>query len=120
MQDSQAPPEEVADPPVRMLYEFYNTQRVKDPGSISATFLLNGVPKAPKQPYVNGHHQDGEDTYMQSSPYTSSSVPHQNDQDEAAPSRTVVLVNEDDLEGKTSLPLRAQVYFTPFLMSTAE
>lgn len=90
-----------------MLYEFYTTQRIKDPRSINATYLLNGVPKAPKQSYVNGHHQDGEDTYMQSSPYTSSSVPHRNDQDEAAPSRIVVLVNEDDLEGKTSLRLRA-------------
>ena len=103
MQEIQFPSEEVADAPIRMLYEFYTTQRAKDPGSINATYLLNGVPKAPKQSYVNGHHLDGEDTYMQSSPYTSSSVPHQNDQDEAAPSRTVVLVNEDDLEGKTSL-----------------
>ena len=107
MQDIHPPSEEVADPPIRMLYDFYTTHRVKGPGSINATYLLNGVPKAPKQSYVNGHHQDGEDTYMQSSPYTSSSVPHQNDQDEAAPSRTVVLVNEDDLEGKTSLRLRA-------------
>ena len=107
MQDIQSRSEEVADPPIRMLYEFYNTQRIKDPGSINATYLLNGVPKAPKHSYINGHHQDGEDTYMQSSPYTSSSVPHQHDQDEAAPSRTVVLVNEDDLEGKTSLRPRA-------------
>ena len=107
MQDVQSSSEEVADPPIRMLYEFHTTQRVEDPGSIVATYILNGVPKAPKQSYVNGHYQDGEDTYMQSSPYMSSSVPHQNDQDEAAPSRVVVLVNEDDLEGKTSLRPRA-------------
>ena len=120
MQDNQSPSEEVADPPIRMLYEFYTTQRVKAPGSIYATYLLNGVPKAPKQSYVNGHHQDGEDTHMQSSPYTSSPVPYRNEQDEAAPSRTVVLVKEDDLEGKTSLRLRALVYFTASEMSAAE
>lgn len=102
MQDIHSPPVEVADCPIRMLYEFYDTQRIKEPGSINATYLLDGVPKASRQSYVNGHGQEGEDTHMQSSPYMSSSAPHQDDQDDAAPSRTVVLANEDDLEGKMS------------------
>ena len=41
--------------------------------------------------------------YMQSSPYMSSSAPHQEDQVEAAPSKGIVLAKEEDLEGKTGL-----------------
>ena len=88
-----------------MLFDFYTTQSIKSPGSINAIYLLNGVPKAPKQSSVKEYQQDGEKTHMQSTPYSSSPVPHQDDQEEATPSETVVLVNEEDLEGKLGILL---------------
>ena len=83
-----------------MLYEFYTTQKIKNPKSINATYLLDGVPRAPKQSRTNEYQQDGEDTHMLSSPYVSSSVPHQEAQAEAAPSRSIILAKEEDLEGE--------------------
>lgn len=83
----------------KMLYEFHSTQVTKSPGSVNATYLLDGVPRAPKESSVNGHRQDGEDTHMQSSPYMSSSMPHQEDQEEeAVPSKSIILAKEDDLD----------------------
>lgn len=95
--------EVIANPSIRMLYEFYSIQRIKDPESIKATYLIIGIPRALKQSCVNGHQPDGRDVYMQSSPYMSSSAPHQEDQVEAAPSKGIVLAKEEDLEGKTGL-----------------
>lgn len=96
---------EIAEPLLRMLYEFYITQRTKTPESINATYLLDGIPRAPKHSCVNGHQQSQEDTHMQSSPYMSSSVPPQEDHEAAIPSRSVILVKEEDLERKKSMPL---------------
>lgn len=112
MQRDQALSEKLADPFVRMLYEFYSTQATKTPGSIDATYLLDGVPRAPKESSVNGHKQDGEDMHMQSSPYMSSSMPHQEDQEEAVPSRNIILAKEEDLEGKMGMRFLGSVYFT--------
>ena len=95
---------EIAESLLRMLYEFYITQGTKTPESINATYLLDGVPRAPKQSCVNGHQQSEEDTHMQSSPYMSSSVPPQEDQETAIPSRSIILVKEEDLERKLSMP----------------
>lgn len=95
--------EVIANPSIRMLYEFYSIQRIKDPESIKATYLIIGIPRALKQSCVNGHQPDGRDVYMQSSPYMSSSAPHQEDQLEAAPSKGIVLAKEEDLEGKMGL-----------------
>ena len=103
-----------------MLYEFYSTQKTKKPGSVNATYLLNGVPEVAKEPRVNGHQKDGEDTHMQSSPYMSSSAPQQDDQEEAAPSISIVLANEEDLEGMLSTQLVGWVYFTAFETCAAE
>ena len=92
-----------ADLSIRMLYEFYSTQKTRSPDSVNATYLLTGVLKPPSKSCVNGHQKDGEDTYMQSSPYMSSSRPQQEHQDEAAPSRSIVLAKEEDLDGKMSM-----------------
>ncbi|KAF6230980.1 hypothetical protein HO173_010888 [Letharia columbiana] len=81
----------------KMLYEFYSTQTTKKPASIKATYLLDGVPKGPKEFGVNGHQQDGKDIHLQSSPYMSSSMPHQEEQEEAVPSRSIILAKEEDL-----------------------
>lgn len=83
-----------------MLYEFYCTQTTRKPGSVNVTYLLDGVPNAPRQCSVYGHQEDGEDTHMQSSPYMSSSVLHSEEQEEAVPSRIIMLVKEESIEGK--------------------
>lgn len=95
-----------------MLYEFYHTQTTKKPGSINATYLLDGVPGARKESSVNAHQRDGDDTHIQSSPYMSSSMPHQEDQVEAVPSRSIILAKEEDLEGKMGMRVVGSVYFT--------
>ena len=103
MRRDQAPIEELADPSIRLLYEFYSTQTTKNPGSIYATYLLDGIPRPVRESSVNEHQQDGEDTRMQSSPYMSSSVSHHEDQEDAIPSRTIILASEEDLDGKREL-----------------
>lgn len=116
----QTPSREMADPSIRMLYEFYSIQTTKTPGSINATYLLNGVPRGSKDACVNGHQQGGDNTDMQSSPYMSSSVPHQEYQEEAAPSRSIVLANGEDLEGNIRMRLMGWAYFTASEMATAK
>ena len=103
MRRDQAPIEELADPSIRLLYEFYSTQTIKKPGSIYATYLLDGIPRPVRESSVNEHQQDGEDTRMQSSPYMSSSMSHHEDQEDAIPSRSIVLASEEDLDGKMDL-----------------
>ena len=106
----QAPPEEQADCSIRMLYDFFSAQTTKKPGSINATYLLDGVPRASKESSVNGHQQDGEDVHMQSSPYMGSPITRQ-EQEEAIPSRSIILANEEDLEGKMGTRIVGPVYF---------
>jgi len=43
--------------------------------------------------------KDGEDTYMQSSPFMSSSMPQEESIHEASPLKVVTLAKEEDLEG---------------------
>jgi len=82
-----------------LLYEFYHVQNSKKPGSIHATYLLDGVPSVQKDPNVNVLPQDSEDLHMQSSPYMSSSMPHEANEEEKIPSRSIALAREEDLEG---------------------
>ena len=103
MRRDQAAIEELADPSIRLLYEFYSTQTTKKPGSIYATYLLDGIPKPVRESSVNEHQHGGEDVRMQSSPYMSSSMSHHEDQEDAIPSRSIVLASEEDLEGKRDM-----------------
>lgn len=96
-----------------MLYEFYSTQTTKKPGSIDATYLLDGVPRTPEEPNANGQQQNREDMHMQSSPYMSSPIPHQEDQVEAVPWRSVILAKEEDLEGEMSVQSMGRVSLPP-------
>lgn len=95
----------------KMLYEFYITQTNKSPSSVNATYLLDGVPKSSNGSFTDGYQQDGADKHMQSSPYMSDLVLHQEDQEEAAPSRSIVLAKEEDLEeAKTKFELIHSVH----------
>ena len=86
----------------RMLYEFYRQQNAKKPGTVHATYLLSGTkleaPKAPT-PTIT---KDGEDEYMQSSPFVASSMP---EQEEVTPvfTTTIALVREEDLDSMCTL-----------------
>ena len=103
-----------------MLYEFYSTQTTKKPASINATYLLDGVPRNAKKSSINGHQQDGEEIHMQSSPYMSSSMPHQDDEEEAVPSRSIILAKGEDLEGTSKLPFVGLVYSAASVLSAAD
>lgn len=82
-----------------MLYEFHHAQNSKKPGSVYATYLIDGVPHIMKEPNDNGHPHDGEDISMQSSPYMSSSMPQEENDEDKISLRKVILAKEEDLEG---------------------
>lgn len=85
-----------------MLYDFHHTQNARKPGSVHATYLLYGTVNAkPSPPEVK--QQDGEDSYMQSSPFMSSSMSKEGSAHEALPVKVMTLANEEDLEG--NLPI---------------
>jgi DNA polymerase delta subunit 3 len=88
----------------RMLYEFHHLQNAKKPGTVHATYLISGTKRAEEQEASSGVQKDGEDAYMQSSPFMSSSMP-QPDQDTGETSvLSISLVREEDLESMTYLP----------------
>ena len=81
----------------RMLYDFHHQQNSRKPGSVHGIYLVSGMKTVkPAVAVSGGHIQDGEDSFMQSSPFMSSSMP----QAENTPSTKVVtLVREEQLEG---------------------
>ncbi|KAI9679262.1 MAG: hypothetical protein M1817_005281 [Caeruleum heppii] len=69
----------------------------RSPTSIHATYILTGTKVSPEQTTSGDHHaKDGDDAYMQSSPYLSSSMPNQDG--EPIQETTVTLVRQEDLE----------------------
>ena len=93
-----------------MLYEFHRSQNAKKPNTLHATYLVSGtkpatplVASSPQALNGNTQKKDGEDDYMQSSPYMPSSAPQVEEQDENAGAvsvTTITLVREEELEGK--------------------
>lgn len=81
-----------------MLYEFHRQQNSKKPGTIHATYLLAGV-KRPDTQITNGAAKDGEDHYMQSSPFMNSSMPQLEHGTGESGVLTISLVKEEELEG---------------------
>ncbi len=87
-----------------MLYEFHRQQNGKKPGTIHATYLLSGTKRVEELVPRNGEvKKDGEDDYMQSSPFLASSMPQIEDGSGAANVLSITLVREENLEGKSSL-----------------
>ncbi|KAL2039809.1 hypothetical protein N7G274_007209 [Stereocaulon virgatum] len=81
----------------KMLYDFYQKQTSKKPGSVHATYLIDGVPKSKNESNVNGQQKDSEDMQMQSSPYMSSSMPQDDNEQDRIHIRSIVLAREEDL-----------------------
>lgn len=83
-----------------MLYEFHQSQKIKKTTLTYATYLVDGTPRITEEQTANGHQQDGGDAHMQSSPFMSSSMPHEENDENMFGSRSIMLAREDDLEGK--------------------
>jgi DNA polymerase delta subunit 3 len=89
-----------------MLYDFYETQNSKKPGSVYATYLLSGIKKRPIHA-VNGRKTDyAEDDHIPSSPppFTSSMLESSQQSSQAGeeavkevPTRTITLVRQEML-----------------------
>ncbi|KAI9724120.1 MAG: hypothetical protein M1812_000839 [Candelaria pacifica] len=87
-----------------MLFDFHHQETSKKPGSVHATYLLSGIRRPPDPAAVNGSHaKDGDDDYMQSSPFMSSSMPNQDEAEESVSIRCITLVKEENLQGKTDI-----------------
>ena len=86
-----------------MLYDFHRQQNSKKPGTIHATYLLSGTKKPEELEPVDGEiKKDGEDDYMQSSPFIESSIPPTEDHSEATSVFSITLAREEDLEAVRS------------------
>jgi DNA polymerase delta subunit 3 len=83
-----------------MLFEFHRQQNVRKPGSVHATYLVAGTKRKQASKTINGNTtKDGEDEYMQSSPFRSSPVPNLEEVPEDIPVLSITLVREENLEG---------------------
>ncbi|KAL9104147.1 MAG: hypothetical protein Q9163_000894 [Psora crenata] len=85
-----------------MLYDFYHHQNSKKPGSVHASYIIDGAPRIEKEPATNGQHVDGDDIHMQSSPYMSSSMPRE-ELETGVPIKCITLAKQEDLEGEDPL-----------------
>ncbi|KAH8594485.1 DNA polymerase subunit Cdc27 [Bisporella sp. PMI_857] len=82
-----------------MLFEFHRQQNAKKPGTVHATYLLSGLKQEEREPTPTPIiKKDGEDDYMQSSPFMSSSMPQPVEEPISIPITTVALVREENLE----------------------
>lgn len=84
----------------RMLYDFHTKQNAKKPGTIHATYLLSGTkrPEVPT-PQSSDIKKDGEDDYMQSSPFIGSSMPQSEAGTGESSVLSITLCREEDLDG---------------------
>jgi DNA polymerase delta subunit 3 len=89
-----------------MLYEFHQNQNAKKPGTVHATYLLAGT-KSKEINGTDGAQKDGEDEYMQSSPFVSGSMPQPTEETEEISVLSVSLVKEEDLESEYNPHLNA-------------
>ena len=82
-----------------MLYDFHRSENAKKTQSVNATYVITGVQKPPEKPATNGHAKDGEDEVMQSCPFMSS-MPQPEVAEEEIRTTSMILVREEDLEGR--------------------
>lgn len=90
----------------RMLYDFHHRQTAKKPESVHATYLITGTrkPRAPTK--TNGtQDRDGEDRFMQSSPFMSSMPVQADGEEEHIPVTSILLAKEEDLDGRSVIAL---------------
>ncbi len=84
----------------RMLYEFHRQQNAKKPGTIHATYLISGTKRNAHSAVPTGAlKKDGEDDYMQSSPFVGSSIPQIDDGTGESEVLSITVVREEDFGG---------------------
>lgn len=81
-----------------MLYEFYKSENGKRPGRVHATYLVYGMKKSEASSQV--HNGTDGDVNMESSMLEAESL------DEAIPTFTLTLIQEEDLKGKYVMILK--------------
>ncbi|PBP16832.1 hypothetical protein BUE80_DR012435 [Diplocarpon rosae] len=82
-----------------MLFEFHRNQNAKKPGTIHATYLISGTKRKEDPSLTNGAPlKDGEDDYMQSSPFLGSSMPQIENGTGESSVLSITLVKEEQLE----------------------
>jgi DNA polymerase delta subunit 3 len=84
-----------------MLYEFHQQQNAKKPGTVHATYLVSGT-KQQENLAIESGKKDGEDEYMQSSPFMSSSMPQPSEGTGETSVLSVSLAREEELESATT------------------
>lgn len=87
----------------RMLFDFHKHENQKKPHSVTAAYLITGVlDNTPSRKDLD------DDEVMQSSPFVSSQITPDDDEasssEEAIPVTTVLLVREDELNGRILSP----------------
>ncbi|KAK2753142.1 hypothetical protein FQN54_007967 [Arachnomyces sp. PD_36] len=86
----------------QMLYEFHRHENSKKAKSVNATYIIIGVQREPEKVNANGtQSKDGEDDYMQSSPFMSS-MPQQDEMESKPKVTSVTLAREEDLDSAKS------------------
>jgi len=92
-----------------MLYDFHKNQNAKKPGTIHATYLISGTKRIDETtPKPGGIKKDGEDDYMASSSFMSSSMPQPEEGTGESSVLSITLVKEENLEGRyTPSPVRS-------------
>jgi DNA polymerase delta subunit 3 len=88
----------------RMLYEFHRIENGKKPGTIHATYLICGTKCVEEPEVATAPKKDGEDEYMQSSPFMNSTRPQAVEGTGASSTLTITLTREEDL-GRMNLSL---------------
>lgn len=83
-----------------MLFEFHRVQNAKKPGTIHATYLIGGT-RRKEAPVPIEVQKDGEDDYMQSSPFVGSSIPLPEGSSAEGSILSITLTREEDLESRS-------------------
>ncbi|TVY44426.1 DNA polymerase delta subunit [Lachnellula occidentalis] len=82
-----------------MLYDFHSQQNAKRPEAVHATYLVSGTKRKETPVETNGGAKtDGEDDYMQSSPFMSSSMPQPEEDTGETSVLSISLVREEELD----------------------
>lgn len=103
----------------RMLYAFHSQQNAKKPGAVHATYLVSGTKRKETLVITNGGAtKDGEDDYMQSSPFMSSSMPQPEEDTGETSVLSISLVREEELDGNAVFPQTSRTCANTLLRST--
>ncbi|KAI4242110.1 MAG: hypothetical protein L6R40_004152, partial [Gallowayella cf. fulva] len=82
-----------------LLSQFHKQQNSKKPGSVHAVYLITGfITPSTSAVSTQTEQANGEDAHMQSSPFMSSSMPQQQDDEEQLAVKTITVCREEDLQ----------------------